>query len=482
MAILNTTFDIINGTEKAEYVEFSPQLVVNMFMVTHPEAIVKKALFPTPGLNLENGIHFNLGGENIGGRATYFLKDKGYAVVKDTIYLINSTLIGENARVTSVVIGKINTETGYVGIIDNGTEIMFVDGVDGWILNTNTSLFTQISFGFPISPSDVAILGNRFIVINKDTRLLYYSAQNDGLSWNALDFFQMETTDIAVAVRVLGGKLYIIGKKVTEPWYDAGTFPLPYAPQQPFFDIGTVSPGCVVNKFGILVWLSRTDSGIGSVVATTGGIPQKISNDSIDTAFDSYSDVSDAQAYFYRNEIGHTMYVINLTIANASWMRDFNTQKWFKLESEGRNRHLGNAYLYLNSKHYVLDYEEPKMYEMSIEYGDDAGKTIERRIVSQNFLFDNPVSLNELKLFLRQGTGTATGNDSDPKVEFRMSWDGGFSYGNELSAPIGKIGKKLQDTEFYSLGISDSYVFEIIHYNKTTLIFLGAKGNLGGMA
>lgn len=481
MSVLkNITFDIVDGTNQAEYVEFNPQLVVNMFAVFHPEAIIKKAYFPTPGLNIENGIDFNVSGSNIGGRATYELNGKGYAVVKDRIFQINSAVVNDVVQITSALIGQIETETGYVGISDNGTEIMFVDGVDGWLFNTSTTIFTKItSAGFPSSPSDVAVLGNRFIVIQKDTRNLFFSAQNDGLSWDALDFFQMETTDIAVACRVLEGKLYIVGNRVTEIWYNAGTFPLPYRIQQPTINVGTDSPGSVAEAFGVLVWLSRTKNGIGSVVATTGGAPQKISNDSIDTEFDSYSDVSDAQAYFYRNEIGHIMYVINFTIANNTWMYDFNTQRWFKLEAEGKNRHLGNAYLYLNSRHYVLSYNESKMYEMSIAYGDDGGRSIRRAITSQNFLYDNPIALHQFKLFMRQGTGTDYGIDEDPRVFLRLSYDGGFSYGNQIAQPIGKKGKRWQDSEFFNLGISDSFVFEIEHYNRTVFMVLGAKGTVG---
>ena len=113
MPNLNHTFDIVGGTEKSEYPEFNPRLIVNYFLVSHPDAIVKKALFPTPGLDLEAGATFNVGGVNRGGRGSHlFTKNQGYVVFKNAVFRV----ISANGIITHNFIGKINTETGYVDI------------------------------------------------------------------------------------------------------------------------------------------------------------------------------------------------------------------------------------------------------------------------------------------------------------------------------------------------------------------------------
>ena len=61
----------------------------------------------------------------------------------------------------------------------------------------------------------------------------------------------------------------------------------------------------------------------------------------------------------------------------------------------------------------------------------------------------------------------------------RVSWDGGHSYGAERDEPIGEIGQRLTDTFFDKLGLCDSWVFELTHYNRTPYVVLGAVGNVG---
>lgn len=475
----NYTFDIIGGNEEAEYTEFSPQRLVNMFMVSHPEAIVKKAAFPTPGLSIDEGILFDVGGATAEGRLAYLFKEIAYVVIKDTLFGVKASAAPTGNVLIHYPIGQLNTQSGYIGAASLGNQLMLVDGVDGWILDVSTNTLTQIGDSdFPTEASDVVVLGNRFVTNKGGTNLFYYSDSGDGLTWGALNFFS--ASDTIVAFSTINGRMLIMSTTATEPWYVAGGL-APFLPQLPSFDYGCAAPGSVAKGYGMVVWLSRTDKGVSSVVATTGGMPQPISNESIDTAFDKYTDVSDASAYLYKNEIGHLMYVINFTIANSSWMYDFNTRKWSELSSEEDNRHLGNVYVYLSGRHYVLDYQEPKMYDMSIQFGDDAGAPIKRLTTSPHFVFPDKTVIDEFRVIMKQGTGASPGNitDENPKIRLRVSWDGGHSYGAEIDQPIGEIGQRLTDTFFDKLGLCDSWVFELTHYNRTPYVVLGAVGNVG---
>jgi hypothetical protein len=461
-------FDMIGEYNKNEYPEFDPREIINQFVIMDPEGKNGKALFPTPGLSLTNGTLLPGTG---GCRKDYKFKNSFFVVVSDSIYRLDSSL-------NQSFIGNIETQTGHVGIVSNDTQVIFVDGVGGWVFDSTDDSFTKVvAAGFPSQPQDVRVLAGRAIVNFGGTKEVGYSDIGDFTSWDPLNFFNMTAyPDITIAIGTLNGRLFIMGERSTENWYDAGAPSLPFRRENPAYEFGCASPSSVASGFGVLVWLSKNIDGIGSVVATTGGRPIPVSTPAIDREFDSYDSVSDAKSFVYKNELGHVMYVINFTSANKSWMYDFNTKLWFKLET-GESRYLGNDHVYFGTKHYVVDYKEPKVYEMSNCYDDDAGINIKRAIVSP-VLFDKEYkdfTLNRLRVDLKQGTGLSTGDDEQPKLFLSVSDDGGVSYGSQITQDIGPIGRRKFKTEFHKLGWGSSKVLKLEHYNSTKFVFLGAS-------
>lgn len=471
-------FDIVGGYSKEEYVEFNPEQTVNMFVVNDPMGRNSKALYPTPGLKLDDGLDLT---DQIkgGGRATFYFKNIGYVVIKTDIFEIVETSLG----LSGIKIGELRTEFGHVGIAAVGDEIMFVDGVDGWIFNLRTKNFTQIlAADFPTEPLDVDVLADRFVVVQKDTQFTYFSEALDGTSWNALlnrismPFYP----DTNTAIGTLNGRMYIMGTFSTQPWYNAGAAVVPYRPIEPALEFGCAAVSSVDSAFGILVWLSRTDQGVGSVVATTGGNPQAISTQAIDTEFQKYENPEDASGYIYKNELGHIMYVLSFTKDNKTWMYDFNTRTWSNLEHEGANRHLGQKHLYIGNTHYLLSYKEAKLYAFSNNYYDDDGIKIRRARVSTVFMTKtcNKFSLNRISIDLKQGTGLDCDFEEDPEIFFASSYDGGVSYGNFLTQKIGRIGRRITTTSFYNLGNAKSMVFKLEHYRSVPFVILGCTLNI----
>ena len=474
MAPKDIVFDIMGGYSKEEYNELSPAETVNMYQVNATKG--KKALFPSPGLSLDNGIEF-VQSPGAKGRNAYVFNDHMFVVVGEAIY--RCTQSGET--IDHALIGTINTETGSVGMANLDNQLMFVDGVDGWIWEPATSTFSQITFGFDIEPIDVMVSGNRFIVMNNDTKQWYFSDNGTGLTWNVLNINSFNNGDTCVACETLKGRLYLMGKTSTEIWYDAGAAIDPYRPADPAIQIGCASADSVATDFGILVWLSKTDSGVGSVVATTGGQPMPISDQAVDTAIDAIGDVSDASGYLYKNENGHTMYRASFTAANKSFEYDFNTKEWDTPEhakkKDPEGRHLGQKHAYFHSKHYVVDYSEPKLYEMSNLYFDDAGTKIRRARVSS--ILEAPphtrIIVNKLTLRLKQGVGGDCGIEEEPLVYLQISTDEGESYGNQLTAEVGRIGQRMWETTFDRVSdVTRSVVFKIEYYAAKPFVILQA--------
>lgn len=467
----NIPFDIIGSFDKSFAVEFDPQELVNCFVDTDPQGKNGKAIYYTPGLNLKAGAQIQTDKK---GRRLYKFNNFFYWVVGSKIYRVDSSL---NAN----FLGDINTESGYVGITDNGKEVIFVDGTGGWLWNTQTSSFTQISHvGFPSNPTDVGILGGRFVVNDAGSNVLAYSGIRDGTDWNALDEFAIGEDEV-VGIHALNDRLFIMGKKNTYLWYDAGDPVLPFRP------VNTVPYGCaavgsIYESFGFLMWLSRDDDGVSSVVMTTGTQPQPVSNKPILTEFNRYETVDDATAFIYRNEQGHILYQINFTAENKSWACDLTERnRWSALTHNSKDRHLAEDHSFINGKHYVIDYSTSKLYHFSNEYITDDGVTIRRERIPRIFSDPNNryITINSITFDMKQGVGTPScGTSYDPVLRLRVSRDGGISYGDELTAEIGKAGRGEYLTTFYRLGRARSFVFKITMDNQVPFVLLNASINI----
>jgi hypothetical protein len=466
--------DIVGGFEKEEFSEFNPSETINMFVVNSPTGKKQKAHYPTPGLSLPDGLDFS-DAVSGGGRNAFVFDAHLFTVVGNSIFRITKTTTG----LDKAFIGAINTDRGYVGIEELGNELMFVDGVNGWIYNKQTATFTQItSPDFPGQPIDVVVIGDRFVVLQGETKLFFYSAPNNGTSWNALNFYSFTSvSDTCVAAKILKNRMYVMGENSLRIWYNSGSSFGPYLPADPGYESGCAAIGSAVSAFDTLVWLSKTKQGVGSVMTTKGDEPIAISDQSIDTELQTYGDVSDANAYLYKNELGHLMYIINFTLANRSLMYDFNSRQWSKLEYKGNNRHLGQKHAYFKGTHYVLDFESPWLFAYSNKYLSDNGINTRRARICKIFSVPtgNHFTVNRITIELKQGTGDiGNDQDDDPQLFLSVSRDGGITYGNRLSAPIGRGGDRNLITSFYDLGTMRSMVLKIEHYNKTPFLILGA--------
>lgn len=471
-------FDIMGGYSKEEYNELDPQQTVNMFLVNASDG--RKAGFHSPGLSLDNGIDFSAQAPDRVGRQAAVFNKKLFVNIGEKVY----RCIASSKTLDHALIGEIKTQSGYVGTTSLDNQLMFVDGVDGWIWQRDISTFTQVIFGFDVEPTDVVVSGNRFIVFNKGKKNWFYSDAGTGLTWNVLHINSFQNGDVCVGGAILKDRIYVMGQTSTEIWYNAGTPIDPYRPADPTIELGCASAGSVAEDFGILVWLSKTYSGVGSIVATTGGQPQPISTQAIDTALSKISDLSDTSGYIYKNQEGHTMYRLSSTSGNKTFEYDFNTKLWntpqHAKKKDPYGRHLSQKHAYFNSKHYVVDYSEPKLYEMSNLYFDDAGTKIRRARVSS--ILDAPphnlIKVNSLTLRLKQGTGGDCGIEEEPLVRLRQSVDDGESYGNQLTAEIGRIGRRTWETTFDNGVDGRSVVFEIEYYAAKPFVMTQADLNI----
>lgn len=77
------------------------------------------------------------------------------------------------------------------------------------------------------------------------------------------------------------------------------------------------------------------------------------------------------------------------------------------------------------------------------------------------------LSFSRFELICQSGNGLATGQGSDPVVMFRMSKDGGQTFGQELQMATGKIGEYGRRAFINRLGQARNPVIEISSSDPT---------------
>lgn len=170
-------YEIVGSFAEERYPSVDSQRTINMFEYIDPTGKRPKSLFSTSGLENAN---LNFFPETNGARTGFIFKDAAYQVMGASLFQITGTL----GNLASTKIGSFVTSEGYVGVTANTNQIIFVDGQKGYIWNTVTESFSQITdTSFPVKPIDVTSLDGFFVVIQGESRQFQLSLLEEGLVW-----------------------------------------------------------------------------------------------------------------------------------------------------------------------------------------------------------------------------------------------------------------------------------------------------------
>ncbi len=170
-------YDIVGSYDNQRVSTINAERTVNLFEYMDANGKRPKVLLPTAGLiNAE----LNFGSEMGGARATFVFNDAIYQVYGSSVFRTTGT----TGSLTTSLIGTLTTSSGYVGIDANTYQVIFVDGEEGYIWDTNAGTFQQITdTSFPSKPIDVCYLDGFFLVANGDTNTFQLCMLNQGMIW-----------------------------------------------------------------------------------------------------------------------------------------------------------------------------------------------------------------------------------------------------------------------------------------------------------
>ena len=370
-------------------------------------------------------------------------------------------------------IGTLNTTTGRVGMAENGTQVIIVDGLDGWIYD-NVKL-TQISDStFTDTKADSVVCNDGYFIINEPgTGRFWVSGSYDGTAWSALDTATAEfRTDNILAV---GADRHVIflGDKSAEWWYNDGSTNPPYAPlKNNRMTQGIAAPLTFVTSNNTSTWVSQNENGGVRVIRASGSSPQYISTPAWEREWSSY-DVKDAYAFAITWH-GHDWYVLTFPVADHGWGRTFLYDAlggWFEWgdyrEEEGEyQKHPMTAHYYFDFKHVIGDADgDLHLMEEGI-YTNNGTTIISERICSPIHENRRRHSYNLLEVDTEKADGgTLRMNHSD---------DGGRSWKKWRTTSMGSVGDTRARVRFYKLGSAYDRAYRVRISDAVPRRFLGA--------
>lgn len=449
------TLPVASMTYDMEAKSFDNQNAINLYAVISESGSSKSriALRSTSGYstfaNIGGG--FIRGGIEAESRAFFVSGNQFYEVFADR---------------TSTLRGTLTTLTGIVQIEENPTQIMIIDGVNGYIFTKSTNVFTQITDADFPTPSSLTFQDGYFIVSEEDSSAFYISGLNNGLTWGALDFTNVEgSPDKLVAVRSNQSNLWCFGTKITEVFQNTGdaTFPFQRIPGA-FIQTGCAAPNTIQNLDNSLIWLGIDENGDGIVWRSNGYNAVRISTQAIERKI-SNANFQDSYAWTY-HERGHAFYVLQVSGLNETLVYDVSTQDWRVRASRNTatadlEQHRGACHIYAFNKHLIGDRVTNAIYEMSLDnYTEDGNPFIRRFITPHIDDMKRLISHAQLELDMETGVGLTSGQGDDPKIMMRYSDNNGREWSSELVLPIGKKGEYDRSVIWNKLGRSKDRIYE----------------------
>lgn len=402
------------------------------------------AMVGTPGL-LEFVI--GTGGSTAPVRGMYTFGGVMYAVVDNKLISISNTGVASTK-------GTLSTSTGRVSFADNGiagtgvaiggNQLLIVDGANGYIWNVATTTFSTIAstagwadLKSSGAPMQAAYIDGYFIVENGKLSL-WVSNLYDGTTWAALATASaIATSDSIQAIINHRQQLFVIKQQTTEVFYDSATTTATGSPfvrvDGAVYDYGTVAPWSVAKGgqsfFFICTNRIATGGEVVGVAEVTDYAPQIISPPAISYRITNSTTLANCFGYCYA-EHGHLFYV--LTNPDDLWtlVYDVTTKMWHERSSGTAvgivSRHFSNCYTYCYGKHFVGDYRNANLYEMSSVYVTDDGWPIHSFRTAQT-LYDptsrNTAFIASLIIDMETGVGQSAPTIY-PVVTYPAGWSG----------------------------------------------------------
>lgn len=405
--------------------------------------------------------------------------------LNETVVVIGNNVYLTNSGLGYRLIGQLDTFLGPVFISENqNSQIGIVDNLALYVYNYSNNTFTRISIP-GIIPAYIEFLDTYTIITDTNRGIFILSSPNNMTVYSALDEATIQTkADQLQAVVRLDRTLWVMGKKAAELWNDQptqslqglGTLDFPFKRNNTFsIDFGCLSQQSIASAFQMLVWLGfNTDSG-PTIVYTTGGKPQTLSNEGLDYILGNLKSPQSSTAFLYKDN-GHIMYQITFFDPDDDMtiIYDFNSKMWYEATDTKMSHYIANRVTYFNNKFYFINFDQnnPGLFEMSVNILTYDGETIQRiRITDPIRLNDRKFMVNRVELAMEQGV-----SDDYRRIDLAASFDGGesYQYGAEPFV-MQELGHRVGQVRWWKMGLGNDVRFKFQFWSHGRFVVSGGE-------
>lgn len=424
----------------------SAQRAVNFYAEIQPEGSKSKlVVFGCPGIVEEvevgtgpiramhplNGILYVVSGQS------FFSVDEDFNVT----YLGTGFAIGDNP----------------ISVDDNGLEIIIVDGVRGFVYNTDTRAFAQIS-DVNFYSANIATYVDSYIMLDRAGTNEFFSSDSlDATSYDPLFFASAESqSDLVLAPINHLQQLIIAGQTNMEIWYLAGGNNFPYARYQ--------GAAVQVGMCGAFAWTKLKENlfflgGDRVAYKLVGSQQVRISNHGIEHMIRKMGDITDAYCFSLTWE-GHDFVFYTFPTAMVTLCFDATTGFWHERESHDSNnvslgRWCASCTADIFSKQLVGSAFSNKIGRLDDTVYTEFGNMMRSVAVSPPIFKDGERQfMGALKIDIEGGVGltSPSAQGYDPQMRLYVSDDGGRTWTGLKWKSLGKIGAYKTRAKWPSMG------------------------------
>jgi hypothetical protein len=448
------------------------ELTVNLFRSTvEAEGAAKHAyLRGTPGLRIIT----NIGGASA--RGLFYQDGRAWVVVGSTVGTI--TFDARGAATGATFVGTLPDDGRPVSFASNGDggnqiavcgggQLKIIDLADG-------TLSAPVVLPLSNLPQFVGFMDGYFVLSEQNSIRFWFSAIENGTSWDALDFVSRSTaSDRIVAVACTNSRVWLFGTETTEAYEDVGDADNPFQPiKGSLFQIGLAAPYSLSLGVSTMRWIGRSNTSGAAVYRLDGYAGTRISTHAIESTLAAAPTLTDAEAFTYAQD-GHLFYVLTL----PSFGEAGDTVVLDELEHAWHHRRAWNAakgreerwrvrgHCFTGVDHLVGSRDSGAIWRLDATAYDDDGAILRARRRAPYLGSENVwASVDRFELGVEPGLGLESGQGSDPQVELFLSRDGAKTWISAGAAPLGAQGHYSDRTAWTQLGQGriDRLVFEVV--------------------
>lgn len=464
-------FPFIGASYTARSKNFDAEVCINLYPeMGQATSKTPAMLVGTPGKRLWS----TLVGGNIRGMLR-FSATVSVVVCGGNVYTVSNTGV-------SNLIGTISVASTPVGMASNGTLIMLVTGPTGHTVDPVAGTVVQI-VDAAFQGADTVQFIDGYFAFNKTGTGQFQITQIYGTTIDGLDFATAEgAPDLLLSLITDHRELWLFGETSTEVYFNSGNVDFPFERiNGAFIEQGCAAKFSPAKMDNTVYWLTADERGQGTVQRAQGYSPQRISTHAVEFAISQMSRIDDAVAYTYQQE-GHSFYVLNFPTAQQTWVFDAATNLWHQRAwrdpaDNSLKQDRAICQMAFAGETLVGDNSNGNIYVLDLDHFTDNGDLIPR-IRACGHLADPDYRyqfFDSLQVDMQTGVGLVAGQGSDPKAMLQWSDDGGYSWSNELWAPIGKIGERRTRVKWRRLGRSRDRIFRVTITDPIRVIMVGAS-------